>query len=318
MLKQKNKNRLKIRILACVILLSGLGGCFSSTNEEQLQGLGDEFHSEFIENFTDTTSIFFRHTTGGKGADFTWEMGASSAIEPGTSILLFKIDPEDVPGAGRGPEIVSRKFTYYGRYAARLKIPDPRDVQPNVGAVVGYFTYRIDDEQGQSEIDYEWLIADPEIIYVGTWTGPRESSRRIGRTINLAEGIIYNSTYRERDGSNRRALTGKQSLPEKIDLIENYDASARFHTYGFDWYPDRIRWWMIHPVTTDTVVLWDYQGSDIGIPTAHTRYRMNFWHTNNWPVHTNPNSIEKPIAPFELEVDWMSYEPLEMAQSGKK
>jgi hypothetical protein len=39
---------------------------------------------------------------------------------------------------------------------------------------------------------------------------------------------------------------------------------------------------------------------------------MNFLHTNNWPVETNPASIEKPLHPYELEVDWMKYEPLEM------
>jgi hypothetical protein len=39
---------------------------------------------------------------------------------------------------------------------------------------------------------------------------------------------------------------------------------------------------------------------------------MNFWHTNNWPVETNPQSVEKPLHAYELEVDWMKYEPLEM------
>ncbi|WP_235009843.1 family 16 glycosylhydrolase [Algoriphagus boritolerans] len=81
-----------------------------------------------------------------------------------------------------------------------------------------------------------------------------------------------------------------------------------FHTYGFDWHPDRIRWWMLHPITADTVVLWDYRG-ERGIPQHPSKYRMNFWHTNNWSVETNPNSLEKPIKRFELEVDWMGYRP---------
>jgi hypothetical protein len=73
----------------------------------------------------------------------------------------------------------------------------------------------MDNDPGLSEIDWEWLIADPEIIYIGTWTGPR----------------------------------GK---------------------------PERIRWWMIHPQTADTIVLWDYHGSQLGIPQNHTQYRLNF------------------------------------------
>src|SRR5678809_979955 len=79
----------------------------------------------------------------------------------------------DSAGAGRGPEIISNNFTYYGTYSARLKVPDVRNIQPNTGVVVGYFTYFMDSVYGLSEIDFEWLVADPSIIYIGTWTGNR-------------------------------------------------------------------------------------------------------------------------------------------------
>ena len=62
------------------------------------------------------------------------------------------------------------------------------------------------------------------------------------------------------------------------------------------------------PVTGKKIVLWDYQGSQRGIPEHQTYYRMNFWHTNEWGVETNANAIEKPLHPFELEVNWMSYD----------
>ena len=228
----------------------------------------------------------------------------------GIKILSFKIDPTDSAGAGRGPEIISNDFTHFGSYAACLRVPDVRDIQPNVGAVVGYFTYHVDREQGLSEIDYEWLIADPEVIYVGTWTGFRGELRRIGRTINLAKGIIYSTTTRVGHNGVRSELTGEQNQPDTIPAIEGYDASSQFYTYGFDWFADHLRWWMIHPETADTVVLWDYKGSPLGIPQNPSRYRLNFWYTDNWPVETNPNSIERPLQPYELEIDWMSYDPL--------
>ena len=274
------------------------------TQQEQYQGA-------FFEDFSDSFSNFFQHHSTGKGADFTYKFGADSPTEPGTKILSFKIDPEEVAGAGHGPEIISNNFTHFGTYASRLKIPDVKAIQPNIGAVVGYFTYHTDSVPGLSEIDFEWLLADPEIIYIGTWTGPNRNLRRIGRTINMSKGIIYNTIYRELVSGNRRPLTGVQNQPESIAAIEGYNASSRFYTYGFDWHPDRIRWWMIHPITADTIVLWDYQGSQEGIPQNHSQYRLNFWHTNNWPVETNPNSIEKPLHPYELEVDWMSYHPAE-------
>jgi hypothetical protein len=168
----------------------------------------------------------------------------------------------------------------------------------------------MDDEHGLSEIDFEWLIADPRVIYVGTWTGPRGSLKRVGRTINLAEGIIYETAFREGHTGPRTPLTGTQNQPESITPIEGFDASSQFHTYGFDWHPDRIRFWMIHPETDETVVLWDYRDEElVGIPQHYSRYMVNFWHTNNWPVQTNPASIEQPVYPFELEIDWISYEP---------
>lgn len=269
----------------------------------------DDSQDAFFEDFSTPTSEYFRYGSTGNQADFKWKAGVASPTEPGTDILSFKIDPEDSAGAGRGPEIISNDFTYFGTYAARLKVPDVKDIQPDVGAVVGYFTYHVDSVPGLSEIDFEWLIADPEIIYVGTWTGHSGNLQRIGRTINVAKGEIYNTIYKEGHDGIGIPLSDVQSQPETIPAITDYDASSQFYTYGFDWHPDRLRWWMIHPVRADTVVLWDYQGSQVGIPQHRSRYRMNFWHTSTWAVETNPNSLEKPLHPYELEVDWMSYDP---------
>lgn len=268
----------------------------------------DKSHDSFFEDFKKTSRIFKSNDKKDKDIP-KCTFGAESATEPGTKILSLKINPNDSAGAGKGPEIISKHFTTFGTYASRLRIPDVSKVQPNVGAVVGYFTYHVDKEPGLSEIDYEWLVADPEIIYIGTWTGHRGKLKRVGRTLNLAKGIIYNATYKERPGDSITPLTGLQNLPETIPAIKGYNASSKFYTYGFDWYKDRIRWWMIHPETADTVVLWDYRGSQVGIPQNHTHYRMNFWYTNSWPVETNPKSIERPLDHYELEVDWMSYKP---------
>ena len=265
-------------------------------------------YKSFREDFDGDSLKHFSYASGGNQASFTRTFGVNSSKEPGTSVLSFKIDPNDPPGAGRGPEIISNEFTHYGTYSARLRVPDARSEQPNVGAVVGYFTYHMDDVLGLSEIDFEWLIADPSVIYVGTWTGPSGALKRIGRTINMADGTIYGTNYREGHQGARYPLTGLQNQPEKIEAIKNYDASSQFYTYGFDWHPDHLRWWMLHPVTSDTVVLWDYRGSQRGIPQNESKYRLNFWHTNEWSVVTNSNSVEKPLKPYELEVDWMKYE----------
>lgn len=274
-----------------------------------------EYHKAFVEDFDKTTSKYFmqRRDKRDEATDFRYFPGNVSLSEKGTDVLLYRIDPQDPAGAGRGPEIISKKYTSYGTYAARIRIPDVTKVQPNVGAVVGYFTYNMEPGKSLSEIDWEWLIADPEIVYIGTWTGPRGNLQRIGRTINLATGEILYTIYRSgKDGNINHPLTGLQNQPETIPAIEGFNAAKQFYTYGFDWYPDRLTWWILHPESGEKIVLWDYQGSTpdfTGIPDNHTYYRLNFWHTNNWPVETNPDSIEKPAYPYEVEVDWMSYTP---------
>lgn len=290
--------KLFFSIFPAIILLIG------SVQAQSLSGA-------FTEGFDGPVSEYFDINYRTSGDDFRYFPGVGSLSEKGTDIMLFRIDPEDPAGAGRGPEVISKELTHYGTYSARIRIPDVTKVQPNVGAVVGYFTYNVmDNEGGLSEIDFEWLIADPEIIYIGTWTGRRPIDR-IGRTINLAEGIIYNTSYRSGEGDSG-TFEGVQNRPETITPVENYNAASRFYTYGFDWHPDRLTWWMLHPETEERIVLWDYTGSTptfSGIPTNPTRYRLNFWHTNNWPVDTNHLSVEKPLYPYEVEIDWMSYTP---------
>ena len=135
--------------------------------------------------------------------------------------MIYRFDPEDPVGPGRGPEIISKKFTHFGSYSSRLRIPDITKVQPDVGAVVGYFTYHMDEFLGLSEIDFEWLLADPEIIYVGAWTGTEENLQRIGRTINMAKGIIYDTSYRSAaTASKDEPLNGLQSQPKPLKPLK--------------------------------------------------------------------------------------------------
>lgn len=258
----------------------------------------------FREEFDGKELIHFNYGSRGRTSKFKWKSGKS--LDEEIEGLSFKLDPKENAGPGRGPEVISKDFTHFGTYSARLKVPDPRKSQPKVGAVVGLFTYHEDNLLGLSEIDFEWLIADPQIIYVGTWTGQPDSLRRIGRTINLAKGLIYTSEERLEYLDQRKELVG--TSPESIEAIPEFDASADFYTYGFDWSPDRVRWWMIHPTTADTVVLWDYQGES-GIPQHPSKYRINFWHTANWDVESNRDAVESPKRRYELQVDWMEYRP---------
>ena len=75
----------------------------------------------FIENFNDSVLQNFRYGSTGVKDAFKWQSGITSKTEPGTKVLLFKIDPMGSAGAGRGPEIISNNCTSFGTYSARLK-----------------------------------------------------------------------------------------------------------------------------------------------------------------------------------------------------
>ena len=278
------------------------------------QDTDTRFMGAFKEDFDGAKPQYF---SGGSAPRLFF--GVPSLTEKGTTVMLERIQPTDPAGAGKGPEISSSKRTHFGTYSARLRVPDVKKAQPNVGAVVGYFTYRFTPGFGLSEIDFEWLIADPTLIYIGTWTSAPNNVgnlQRVGRTINLAKGQILYTNYRSYHDGNKNhnfASDDDASLtPRTIPAISGYNASKQFYVYGFDWYPDRLTWWIEHPDTGEKIILWDYRGTTpnfSGIPQPPTNYLMNFWHTNDWSVDTNPQSKEAPKYPYCLEVDWMKYEP---------
>src|SRR5690554_1264278 len=75
----------------------------------QPQPVGNvKFHGQFIENFDKQTSKFFiqRRDNRTEEKDFRYFPGNASLTEKGTKVMIFRIDPEDPAGAGRGPEII--------------------------------------------------------------------------------------------------------------------------------------------------------------------------------------------------------------------
>ena len=300
---------MKPTIISSLIVLCLAAGFASA------QDTDSRFMRPFTENFDAARPQFFSSS----GSALRYYCGVPSLSEKGTDVMLMRINPADPAGAGRGPEISTSKSTHFGTYSARIRVPDVKKVQPNVGVVVGYFTYRFTRGFGLSEIDFEWLIADPRLIYIGTWTSDPNNVnnlQRVGRTINLATGKILYTNYRSYHDGNRNhnfdSSDDAALTPRTIPAIEDYNAAKQFYVYGFDWYPDRLTWWIEHPDTKERIILWDYRGTTpnfSGIPQPPTTYLLNFWHTKDWAVDTNSRSTEAPKYPYFLEIDWMKYEP---------
>ncbi|MCQ2104839.1 MAG: T9SS type A sorting domain-containing protein [Fibrobacter sp.] len=282
----------------------------------------------YIETFDSSAPTNFTYGSGGNKAAFTHISGYESPDESGTKVLLLELDPTEKAGAWQGPNYTSKKMGHFGRYVARIKTASARgSEQPKAGAVVGFYTYYNDkygsaqtpDINGNgipdnSEIDFEWLIADPRIVYMTAYTDFNDETGKMGkvnRTINLATGKIISTTYANSWSGGAR-LTGDENLPETIPAIEGYDASAQFYTYGFDWMSDHIRWWIVNPKDEkDTITLWDYRGPKERITQKPASLMINFWHTNDWSVEGVAGSTEAPRLKFQTQIDWASYTPEE-------
>jgi beta-glucanase (GH16 family) len=283
------------------------------------------YSNAFTENFDVATVTNFFYESGGQKAEFTRQSGVESQIEAGTKVMRIAMDPQDDASPYQGPNFYSNNFTLFGRYSARIKIPNV-ETQPGVGGVVGFFTYYNDlyaNEQEKdinknglsdnSEIDFEWLIANPQLIYMTAWTDYEENGdcKKVARIVNLATGQILTTNYSQKLGGAGTPLTGVENQPSQIQAIAGFDASQNFYVYGFDWKSDNIRWWIIHPETRDTVVLWDYKGNTARITQKPARLMFNIWHTNDWSAEGKPGSTQKPAQIFAAEFDWIKYEMLE-------
>ena len=121
-----------------ILLLSVIALSLASFVASAQTDTDSRFMRPFTEEFDTSSPQFF--STGGSALRYL--CGVPSFTEKGTDVMLMRISPSDPAGAGRGPEIATHKSTHFGTYSARIRVPDVKKVQPNVGAVVGYFTYR--------------------------------------------------------------------------------------------------------------------------------------------------------------------------------
>ncbi len=273
-----------------------------------------------FEDFAGASPTYFSYGSGGHQAAFTHVSGTESPDEPGTTTLTLTLDTADAAGAWQGPNYQTSRLLGFGTYSARIKTASARGTeQPLAGAVAGFFTYRHDtDDNGNgvlenSEIDFEWLIADPRVIYLTAWVDVNDDPWRvtkINRTIDLSRGRILQTVWQNLDGTSGSFSDSLSNSPSTIAAIPDYDASARFYVYGFDWATDRIRWWMVDPASpADTVVLWDFRGDAKYITQQPAYLMLNFWHTADWSVEGVPNSTQKPRLPFATQFDWVRYVP---------
>ena len=81
-----------------ILISAGLSLLLAST----AYGQEIKFHGSFTETFQGAESEYFDYNYRRSGEDFRYFSGFPSLSEDGTNVMMYRIDPEDPAGAGRG------------------------------------------------------------------------------------------------------------------------------------------------------------------------------------------------------------------------
>ncbi|OXA61544.1 uncharacterized protein LOC110850843 [Folsomia candida] len=271
--------------------------------------------AQFTENWASTTSPTF--VTYGTHGSPESAFADPAALDGRALRLTLNANPP--AGVGGAPAAETYGRFKYGTYWTRAKTGNCSN-QPLAGVVSGIFTYFNDqgDRNGNgiadnSEIDFEWLCADPKVVHLSIWTDYQESNppniRVVYRTIDLSTGRVQMECYREQFGE-CRLLSGPERQPATVTPISGYDSSTEYFWYGLEFAADRVHF-MIRGRNDEVITLWDYRGPAARMPNDEMHFMHNVWHTNNWwPEGDDGTMIESPRSPVYMFVDSSSFTPL--------
>ncbi len=257
------------------------------------------------ENWTATTSPIFHKTTSLNATGSVADSGADDG-----RALRLTLKSGANPSPGGGVEIASNQQFKYGTFSTRMKSADCAS-QPRAGVVTGAFTYSSDhaDRNGNGlpdndEIDFEWLCAQPEVVYLTIWTDYNASNdqlRKVSRVIDLRAGKIISTCFSTTFGDCVQ-LGGAENQPASVPAIHGYNSSTQYYEYGFDWTAGGVNFYLVNAQGA-RVTLWDYKGPASRVPNKPSTYLQNAWHTNNWDPY-GFQARERPNRDLHANVDW--------------
>ena len=292
---------------------SANGGTASIGGASQVGGASTATGSGWVEEWSNATAPRF-YTRGDAPSSVQLDVVDPAARDSSALSLTLGANPKPRPLGGA--EVGTNTRLGFGTFASRLRTAVCTG-QSDAGVVTGLFTYFNDgkDTTGDglpdnSEIDFEWLCAEPQTIYLTMWTDYRDNDgaqKRVGRAINLATGTILYTCYYTAFGDCTETLTGVEATPGTISALAGYDSSSSYYEYGFDWKAERVVWWMTNPTTGARIVLWDYRGPSARITQIPAAFLTNVWHTTDWPPEGKPNAVQAPTEEVTVGVDWTSY-----------
>ena len=219
----------------------------------------------------------------GKGGDFfasdgwtngscfdCWWHESNTSLDGGMLTLTIDKDKED-KGMYSGAEYRTNKFYHYGYYETSMQ------AIKNDGVVSSFFTYT-GPYDVINDVKNPWDEIDIEIL---------------GKDTTKAQFNYYKD--------------GKGGHEYMYDL--GFDASEGFHTYGFDWQPDHITWYV------DGKEVYTLKGD---MPNTPGKIMMN-----TWPGVSDPSNKDNVIdwlkkydgtTPLSAHYQWVTYKQADNAK----
>jgi beta-glucanase (GH16 family) len=158
----------------------------------------------------------------------------------------------------------------YGYYEFRIKPP----VNTTGNFIAAAFTFRTPKWQNWRELDIELQAANKSKV--------------------VPTNVIV--------GENQAAWSA--AISDAIDAMASFDTQADFHTYGFDWEPNVVNFY-IDRATNPTPVRVYAMGSKLPIPNKSAKIMMNFWlFTSSALGGGDPANNQYPMT---MQVDYVHF-----------
>ncbi len=235
---------------------------------------------------------------------------ASEASDGWATALTFPGNPDADPRDRVGPvkwpvELRSIQSVHFGSYRARMRFASCSASEELVSAFFVYARPGEDrNENGISdnpEIDIELLCGEPHLLWLTVWTDYERRDgqvqcRKQTRVVDMRTGTVR--------ASPRSSLCSSQLLPAaRLAGVRVADfPGTRFWELGFDWYPDRITYFIV--LDGREVPLWTLTDR-VRIPQRPVQLRLQLWHSAG---HWNRRGLANyPARDGVLQVDWARY-----------
>jgi len=159
----------------------------------------------------------------------------------------------------------------YGYYEASIRAPHvkPGDSNINGNFVAAFFLFRDGKFKHWREIDIEVTGDAPDSLHTNMLSGDNQAEWKLDMSDEDEHNVSKN-------------------------------LRADFHTYGIEWLPHRIRWFL------DGEVVRESDGTKVPIPTLSTKIVLNLWIFSDL-AKFGGKEIHNNHYPLEAECDWIRF-----------